>query len=75
MKGEVMGTISFETKTSELLACSCGNTVMSDGFDDVESHCENPHYVCGSCGAYACVDFDFRVVNNIDAAQAGALTK
>lgn len=65
------GTIKFETKTSESLSCTCGNDVMDSGFDTLDSNCENPHYECNKCSAYACVDFTFRVVNNIDAAQAG----
>ena len=64
-------TIAFESKTSEFLECSCGNNVMQDGFEDIGDACENPHYKCGKCGAYACVDYDFRIVNNIDQAQAG----
>ena len=66
------GTISFETKTSEFLECSCGNNVSADGFEELPQSCENPHYKCGSCGAFACVDYDFRIVNNIDKAQAVA---
>jgi hypothetical protein len=66
-----MATIAFESKTSEFLECSCGNNVMQDGFEDIGDACENPHYKCGGCGAYACVDYDLRIVNNIDQAQAG----
>ena len=65
------GKIKFEDATSEALACSCGNSTMDSGFNDAESNCENSHYVCNSCSAIACVDYDFRCVNNIDAAQAG----
>lgn len=59
-----MSVIAFESETSEFLACSCGNTVNNHGFDDVDSECENPHYKCGLCGAYACVDFTMRIVNS-----------
>lgn len=65
------GHIKFEDATSEALACSCGNNTMDSGFDVVESNCEDQHYVCNDCSAIACVDFGFRYVNNIDAAQAG----
>jgi hypothetical protein len=65
------GTIKFENATSEFLSCSCGNDVMDSGFDAVESNCEDQHYVCNACSAIACIDFAFRYVNNIDAAQAG----
>jgi hypothetical protein len=58
--------LKFESKTSEFLECSCGNDVMSDGFDMMEGVvCENPHYVCGRCSAYACVDYEMRIVSNI----------
>ncbi len=65
------GTIKFESKTSELLECTCGNTVMDSGFDAIESGCEDMHYECNRCHAYACVDQALRIVNNIDAAQVG----
>ena len=65
------GAIKFEDKTSKSLSCTCGNNPMDSGFDALEVECENPHYKCNTCGAYACVDYTFRVVNNIDAAQAG----
>ena len=55
--------------TFEFLECSCGNNVSADGFEELPQSCENPHYKCGSCGAFACVDYDFRIVNNIDKAQ------
>jgi hypothetical protein len=58
------GQISFESRTSELLKCSCGNDVMDSGFDVVLAECESLHYECGKCGAAACVDFDFRTVFN-----------
>ena len=65
------GKIKFEDAKSEALACSCGNSTMDSGFDAEESNCENPHYICNVCNAIACVDYTFRCVNNIDAAQAG----
>ena len=66
------GTIKFESKTSELLECTCGNDVMTAGFDELnEVSCENPHYRCNQCQAYACIDSYLRIVNNIDEAQAG----
>jgi len=58
------GEISFESRTSELLKCSCGNDVMDSGFDVVEAICEDVHYSCGKCGAVACVSMDFRIVYN-----------
>ena len=68
------GTIKFESKSSELFQCSCGNDVMASGFDRLEGiQCENPHYQCNRCETYACVDFDFHIVNNITAEQAGAM--
>ena len=60
MKGE----ISFESRTSELLKCSCGNDVMDSGFDVVEAVCEDVHYSCGKCGAVACVDPVLRIIYN-----------
>ena len=64
------GTIKFESKSSEFLACSCGNDVMQSGFDHVNDACENPHLTCNRCEAFACVDYALRIVNNIDEAQA-----
>ena len=58
------GQISFESRTSELLKCSCGNDVMDSGFDVVPAECESIHYECGKCAAVACVDMDFRIVYN-----------
>ena len=58
-----MSVIAFETATSELLGCSCGNDVMSSGFDHrIASDCELVHYVCNSCQASACVDYVNRIV-------------
>lgn len=67
------GIIAFESATSEFLECSCGNSVMASGFDQLATGCENVHYRCArsECAAIACVDFSLRVVNNIDAEQAG----
>ncbi len=59
------GTIKFETKTSELLECTCGNDVMDSGFDILKPRFKNDlRYVCNSCGAMALVDFAERVVLN-----------
>ena len=66
------GVIKFATESSEFLTCSCGNDVMDSGFELIESNCEDIHYGCARCGAYACVDFGLRIVNNIDAAKVAA---
>jgi|688.fasta_scaffold459725_3 hypothetical protein len=58
------GTISFEDAKSEFLACSCRNTVMDNGFEEVDADCENIHFMCCSCEAVACVDFSMRIINN-----------
>lgn len=66
MTNAVKGKISFEDAKSEFLACSCGNNVMDSGFDvDTDNEeCENMHFMCNSCEAVACVDFDTRIINN-----------
>jgi hypothetical protein len=62
-----MSVIAFETATSELLECSCGNTVMDSGFDDLGAvDCELVHYQCASCYQFACVDYVNRVVTDAD---------
>lgn len=65
MNATKKGQISFESATSEFLACSCGNDVMDSGFEYVEqTYCENQHYMCNRCEARACVDEMLRIINN-----------
>ena len=62
-----MSVIAFETATSELLECSCGNTVMDSGFDHVGAeNCQLVHYQCARCYQFACVDYVNRVVTDAD---------
>jgi len=61
------GIIAFESATSEFLECSCGNSVMASGFDQLGAeNCELMHYQCLSCNAFACVDYSNRVVTGAD---------
>tara|TARA_R110000868_G_scaffold22336_2_gene91478 strand:- start:320 stop:550 length:231 start_codon:yes stop_codon:yes gene_type:complete len=61
------GIIAFESATSEFLECSCGNTVMDSGFDQIDAEdCALMHYQCAKCNAFACVDDGNRVVTDAD---------
>ena len=61
------GKISFGSKISEALTCSCGNDPMDSGFELVAAPCESIHYECARCGAIACVDYEMRIISNEEA--------
>ena len=48
------GTIQWESRSKELLQCTCGNNVMDSGFDQELSDCSGVHYACAKCSATAC---------------------
>lgn len=63
---EKVNVIAFESATSDLLACSCGNLVTGTGFNQMQTRLlRDVRFVCAGCGAQALVDFKERVVVNI----------
>jgi hypothetical protein len=63
---EKVNVITFETATSDLLACSCGNLVTGTGFNELQTRLlREVRFVCAGCGAQALVDFKERAVVNI----------